>query len=313
MSIKLAWDDDEEEARDAFEDELQQTVMGERKKKKVAQSMFGSDILRSLFLDDVDDDTSFCSKSCVMKSLIVFLLLSLVSAGAYLGSTSFKIGVTDTTSKYKGFPFNVSNSYFIDKSAKVNPNEIPLLLHEFDGSNNFGQNILSDCYGLKRISLKDFFRNKRYKDATYSNDYYVSATSLCDLMHLEPTRNKFRVISFILNPIMYYMIQKDSIANSLTRSIVCRPKDEKLTSNDVTIAKEFLEDICFVSMVSNHEQFMNILVERYNWQASANSKCEQKHMERYQKLKQTVRSDNLQKVVELNSMDLQLYFDFIRN
>jgi len=319
FDLSLHLDSDTEKT---FKEMLKESVEHDKSKPRVSQNNFFKS--SKICLDDKDQRSSLSKYgSSLSKSLLILFLISITSMGIYLGVYSYQNaddGSLSAIYHFKlsakmQFPFNLTASHFSHKNTKFDPNEIPLLLND-KARNNFGRNVLSDCFGLKGITLKEFNEEERYKNKPYSHDFYVSITSLCDFTHLNPSSNKFRVISFIQNPIISYATKYNNTvlsSNPLTRSIVCKPNNgDKLKHNDVLTAKKFLKDICDVSMVSNYYEFNKKLLKRYNWEskdANNDKKCELNFMERFTQLSHPINADELQQIVEKNSEDLSIYFD----
>ena len=88
--------------------------------------------------------------------------------------------------------------------------------------------------------------------------------------------SKFRVISFIQNPLLSYVTQSHSKTgpssssitsnnnNVLIRAITCK-SDGELTQEDVTTTKIFLNTLCEIGMADNYHSFVEMLLDKYDW------------------------------------------------
>lgn len=313
------------------------SIQGENDAKSSIYRDTGS-ILKSRFFHTeelIGNEKSSIYEKYLWQGILIVSFLSLISVGVYisidkaellngifLNATSYVKG-TIKNENYFGlesqFPFNVTHSVFT-KTAKFQPNEIPLLL-DVDGYNTFTRGVLSDCFEVKNIPLKTFYGDKRHQSSTHTKDIYVSTNSLCDFMHAQPSNYSFRIFLFVQNPIVSYVMKNDfrgkfstdlisEKSNLLTRSIICKPKDVKLTKEDVRIAKKFVKGACDVTLVNYNYESIKTLFKRYNWKESPN-KCRQSYFNRFRELNRHVDSRDLQRIVESNSEDLSIYLDFV--
>lgn len=153
--------------------------------------------------------------------------------------------------------------------------DIPVIFDLPGTESGFIGSILSECYGMKEISLNK--RNFEKRKLTKPQSEFMITDSICDFAHKLNNNFAARLFLLIRNPAVriirsfdlkqnYSNIMFDERLpgitldeylnstlfenNSLTRSILCKEYGE-LTENDFKAAKNFLKNQCTIGTLNN--------------------------------------------------------------
>merc|ERR1712232_714017 len=112
--------------------------------------------------------------------------------------------------------------------------------------------------------------------------------------------------------------------NFVTRSIVCKSKDEVLTTDDYLYAKEFLETRCNVQLMYGHEKALIKFVEKFknidkNSLSIQDFQCLTEHVKIITNLAKNVADvqyqieQNMDSLATISRYDMMLFFDVVNS
>merc|ERR1719232_1107918 len=224
-------------------------------------------------------------------------------------------------------PFSKLYPLFTKKMSPLQQNEILLLL-DSKTTNNFASDVLSKCFGKISISLEEL---KEMSNKSLNN-VFIEVSSLNNLSSLKSTNIRFRVFSFIQNPIISSFMKRDKIStaqtkrekyslkqrsnNLLTRSIVSKPKAE-LTAADLDVAEKFIEEFINIGVINDDLDIIKTFQETYNWKMDKLfvKQCTNKLLKVAVEKQASyfIPGDKLKKSVLSNFYDLSIYFNLTRH
>lgn len=230
-----------------------------------------------------------------------------------------------------------------ERDNNIEPWDIPVIFDLPGTESGFIGSILSECYGMKEISLnkKNFVKRK----LTKTHSEFMITDSICDLANQLNNNFVARVFLLIRNPAVRIIrsfdlkqnysnnmfdeqllgITLDEYLNStllennsLTRSLLCKEYGE-LTENDFEAAKNFLKNQCTIGTFNNFIKDFNKYEEKFLWKT--NSQQVQNCLAK--ELKQSVNSMVIPRhesvsivsrmLLRYNKFDLRLYSMAISN